>query len=93
MTENRKDAGPGAGETPPPVDRLVTRHQIFEVMSYEGYSADQRKDWLKSALTYAAKRHEQAPSEETAAIVRELEKLSQSGAPSGRKAPRAEPED
>ena len=78
---------------PPKIDSLVTRHQIFEMMSYEGYSADQRQEWLKSALTYAAKRQEEAPSEETAAVIQELESLMKDDIVEGEEAPRARPGD
>ncbi len=96
MASDRERSPKGSGDAPPPVDQLVTRRQIFEIMSYEGYSADQRKDWLKSALTYAAKRHEEAPSDETATTlrtIREMEDFSEDDIASGEGPPHEKDED
>lgn len=96
MATNKRSETPGGppkGGGLPEIDGLVTRHQIFEMMAYEGYSADQRQEWLKSALTHAGKRHEEAPSEETAAVIEELESLMRDDIVEGEEAPRARPGD
>lgn len=54
--------------------RTVTKAEIEEIMADEGYSADQRKAWIKSALTNASKAWRQDPTEDAKEVVDDLEK-------------------
>lgn len=60
-------------EKPDATPEIVTIAKIEEIMTDEGYSADSRKTWLKTALTAAAKAYEGRPTEAAKAVVAELE--------------------
>lgn len=64
--------------------QAVSKAEIEEIMADDGYSADQRKTWLKSALTATAAAHDGKPSDDAKEVVEDLkERLDGLDNPSG----------
>lgn len=47
----------------------ITMQEIQDVLADPGYSADQRKEWLKEVLTDLEKQHSRMPSGDRAKLI------------------------
>lgn len=62
----------------------IRRNEIQDVLADEGYSAGQRKSYLKAVLTELSAEQEKTPSEEREQLISEVRKIidsNQSGKP------------
>jgi len=62
----------------------VTRDEVMDVLADEGYSADQRKGWLKEVLTELTVEDERNPDLNRKRLIGEVKEIlneQQSGAP------------
>lgn len=62
----------------------VTREEIMDVLAREGYSADQRKGWLKEVLTELIGEEEKNPDPDQNRMITEVKQIlddQQSGDP------------
>lgn len=62
----------------------VTREEIMDVLAHEGYSADQRKGWLKEVLTELIGEEERNPDPNQKRMIKEVKEIlddQQSGDP------------
>ncbi|WP_422370866.1 hypothetical protein [Hoeflea sp.] len=63
---------------------LNNREEFQDILSDEGYSADQRKDWLKALLTELSAAQSNEPDTDRARLITEIKEiiqLHQSGKP------------
>lgn len=63
---------------------LNNREEIQDILSDEGYSADQRKDWLKALLTELSAAQSNEPDAERERLILEIKdiiNIHQSGKP------------
>jgi hypothetical protein len=63
---------------------LTNREEIQDILSDEGYSADQRKDWLKALLTELSAEQSRQPDAERERLILEVKDIidiHQSGKP------------
>ncbi|MCX2723971.1 hypothetical protein [Roseibium salinum] len=68
----------------PHSSKQVRLNEIQDVLADEGYSADDRKSWLKAVLTELSSAQAESPSEDREQLIKEVRKIidsNQSGKP------------
>lgn len=56
----------------------MTREEIQDVLVDEGYSADQRKEWLKTVLTQLSAEQTENPDPERNKLISEVKEIVES---------------
>lgn len=64
----RTPTTPGAG-------RPITREEINDVLADEGYSADERKTWLKDVLTDLTAHRPETPDPDRDELIEEVRRI------------------
>lgn len=59
----------------PEIGDDLTREEIMDVLADEGYSAGDRKGWLKKVLTRIAQAPQDNPDADREALVREIKRV------------------
>lgn len=57
--------------------REMSRNEIMDVLADQGYSANQRKEWLKCVLTGLAAQEARSPRPDRAGLIEEVEQILQ----------------
>lgn len=59
----------------PEIGDDLSREEIMDVLADEGYSAGDRKEWLKKVLTRLAQEPQDGPDADRDALVREIKRV------------------